>query len=102
MYHIRSLVLPTIITLLLGCPAAFAGDLYDAVLARDEEAVRTLLAAEADVGETGDLGTPLHVAAFFGDVPIAELLLAGGADLEAKKEGTTTRPLHVAAGVRPG
>ena len=83
--------------------AAQPVDLQEAVLAGDVEAVRSLIAAGADLDEQSDLGTPLHVAALKDDAVIAAILLDEGADKEAVVERTGMRPLHVAASYdRPG
>jgi ankyrin repeat protein len=42
-------------------------------------------------------GKPLHCAASYGHKVLAELLLEGGAQLEAKADRSGWRPLHVAA-----
>ena len=64
------------------------------ILGRDETIARL-----ADVNAKGPGGeTPLHSAAFEGHKEIAELLIAKGADVNAKKKdkiGLT--PLHIAA-----
>jgi ankyrin repeat protein len=62
-----------------------AGELYEAALAGDVEAVRTLAATGVDLAEQGDLGTPLHVAAIRGDMAVAEVLITRGADIDAAK-----------------
>ena len=58
--------------------------LADAVQARDAEAVRSLLAAGADVNAAqGDGTTALHWAAYHDDLATANLLLSAGADAHA-------------------
>jgi ankyrin repeat protein len=74
---IRSILLAAAV--LAAVPAAAQpGGLTGAVLAGDVAAVRTLIASGADVAERGDMGTPLHVAAFMGNAEIARLLLDAG------------------------
>src|SRR3954447_14994114 len=77
--------------------AAQQSDLQTAVLAGNAEAVRTLIAAGADVNEQGDLGTPLHAAVLKDDATISSILLDHGARIEATSEPYEMRPLHVAA-----
>jgi ankyrin repeat protein len=57
----------------------------------DAEIVRALLETGADPNARSQAGgTPLHTAAFTGDLQVAQLLLAGGADTRAKtREGKT-------------
>jgi ankyrin repeat protein len=73
-----------------------------AVEAGNIEAVKQQIAAGADINEKSDGGarqpgwTPLHIAAIFDRKEITELLIAEGADVNAKnKRGTT--PLNQAA-----
>lgn len=64
--------------------------------ASDRELIRNLLAAGADPNlRSREGGTPLHTAAFTGDIDVVELLLAYGADPTATdRKGNT--PLDVA------
>jgi len=56
-------------------------DLFDAVAKRDVQQVRSLLEGGVSVGVRNEVGhTPLIVAARQGDLPMAELLIAKGAD----------------------
>jgi uncharacterized protein len=83
---------------------AFAEDgftaLHLAVFSRDEEAARALLEAGADPDAlaTAEIAQvrPLGTAAFVGSVPLARVLLDGGADVNAQGEGGFTA-LHSAA-----
>ncbi len=78
--------------------AAVEAPLADAVMRQDRAAVRTLLAAGADVdAPRGDGMTALHWAARHGDVRVAGLLLAAGADPEAVTRLGRHTPLHVAS-----
>jgi hypothetical protein len=89
----------TIITAL-----AFAGctpSLHKAAREGDADRVRKLLDAGADVNvknaNTGRLQyTPLHWAAYYGHLEIAELLISRGADLDAEDPDYST-PLYLAA-----
>jgi len=75
----------------------FAGEIHDAALAGDGEAVARLLENGVDVDEPGEAeGTALHLAAYAGHLPVAELLLERGAGLEYKA-GPGRTALHLAA-----
>ena len=77
--------------------AAAEAPLADAVMRQDHEAVRTLLAAGADLdAPRGDGMTALHWAARHGDLPTARRLLAADADVEAVTRLGRHTPLHVA------
>ena len=81
-----------------GARAAVDAPVADAAMRRDGEAVRTLLAAGADVdAPRGDGMTALHWAARHGDLPTARRLLAAGADPEAATRLGRHTPLHVAS-----
>jgi uncharacterized protein len=85
-------------------------NMYEAIALGAGDRVRELLAAEPALAAAhgSDGGTPLHLAAFMGRQELVELLLAGGADVNA----FTLRPrpniprntaLHAAlAGGQPG
>lgn len=76
--------------------------LITAVMARDVESVRQLLALGADTSAVDDLGcTPLINAAMGGQEEIVLLLLASGADIDAKSangRGTSALTQAVASG----
>ena len=77
---------------------AIAGDLHEAVRANDAKRLVLLLEAGQAVDETDFmLGTPLHVAVAQGSVPLARILIAHGADLEAPSEDRAARAIHLAA-----
>lgn len=69
--------------------------LHKAVLSRQIERVKSLLASNADVNARDGIGaTPMHVAAFLQSTNLMELLLANHADINAtNKDGLT--PLFI-------
>jgi ankyrin repeat protein len=63
------------------------------------ELLRVMLEAGAPPDAAGLGGwTPLHVAALFGSAGSAEVLMAAGADPDARTDPGTSTPLHIAAG----
>ena len=107
--QMKHLLLTTIAAVLLvGCgesqspapPTAKAPDIdiHTAAMMGNIEAVKQHLAAVADVNTKGGSfgGTPLHIAAIGGQKEIAELLIAKGADVNAKRDDGWT-PLMDAA-----
>ena len=99
MLRFRTGVLLTLLAAASG-PAAAAVDapLADAVMRQDDQAVRSLLAAGADVdAPRGDGMTALHWAAQHGDAATARRLLDAGADPEAATRLGRHTPLHVAS-----
>jgi ankyrin repeat protein len=85
--------------LVLTIPAlTHAGDLHDAVKAKDVSAINDLLASGTDIDELDFVvGTALHIAVSQGDAEIAEILINHGADIEAESELQGARSLHLAA-----
>ena len=87
-----------VLTTLTLASAAIDAPLADAAMRQDVNAVRGLIAGGADLDAAhGDGMTALHWAAQHGDVEIAELLLAAGADAEARTRLGGHTPLHVAS-----
>jgi len=85
------------LTVALTCRLAAAADVFDAVRAGDVEKVQALLQADPKVVEarTGDGNTPLHVAALEGHTAVAQALLDGHAQVNARGLREET-PLHMA------
>lgn len=83
--------------LLIAASAAYASDITDAVMNRDDDAARALLARKADVSAAQpDGATALHWAARWNDLEIAKLLLRAGANpAQADHDGAT--PMFLAA-----
>ena len=75
-------------------------DAFDAATLGDVDHLRACIEDDPQVVErtSGDGFSLLHLAAWFGHVRVAELLLAKGADPESvATNGTLLRPLHSAA-----
>lgn len=75
-------------------------DVFDAAALGDAEVVRDLLDGDAEQADahSPDGFTPLHLAAFFGRIKVAELLLNRGTDPEAPTSNAMAlRPLNSAA-----
>jgi ankyrin repeat protein len=75
-------------------------DVFEAAAFGDLDRLSELLAEDRDLVEarSGDGFTPLHLAAFFGQVDAARLLLARGAACDPPGTGWMTgTPLHAAA-----
>ena len=92
----KHLLLTTIAAVVLvGCASPL---MWDAARNGDIKAVKQHLAAGTDVNVKGGYSdeTPLHSAAVFNYYEIAELLIANGADMNAKSRRGGT-PLHRAA-----
>jgi hypothetical protein len=85
--------------LLLGVMSVWAEEIHVAVIEGEIAKVESLLAEKPKLINAEDKNgfTPMHFAAGQGHKDVAELLIAKGADVNAKsKEGYTT-PLHFAA-----
>jgi ankyrin repeat protein len=90
----KHLLLTTIAAVLLAT-TAFAGPIHDAAKIGDLAGVQAELDKGVDVGAKDEFGrTPLYLAAENGRKQVAELLIAKGADVNAKNGFT---PLHRAA-----
>uniref|UniRef100_UPI003AAD9DCE serine/threonine-protein phosphatase 6 regulatory ankyrin repeat subunit C isoform X1 n=2 Tax=Centroberyx gerrardi TaxID=166262 RepID=UPI003AAD9DCE len=74
--------------------------LVQAIFSRNAEEVTFLLCHKEDVNSLDqEQSTPLHAAAYLGDVHIMDLLITSGASVNAKDQGWLT-PLHRAAASR--
>ena len=70
--------------------------LFNAIIAGNFDEVKRIINAGAKLDAVGALDrTPLHMAAFYGRTKIIELLIANGADVNAK-DHTAMTPLHAA------
>lgn len=78
-------------------------ELFDACRRGDVDRMRALLAADAGLARAVDINAPygawtiLHHAARHGSAAAIRLLLANGADPNAREQGDNTYPLHWAA-----
>jgi len=71
--------------------------LHQAVLAKDFEEVKKILQDTSTINLSDKLGrTPLHYAAFNGDIEIAKLLLGKGANIDATDRSKQWTPLFFA------
>ncbi len=100
MGDIKLLITTIAAVLVVGCEPPEPPDfsIHEAVGIGNIEAVKQHLAAGTDVNaETRDGVTPLHPAAANGHKEIAELLIAEGADVNAKDDKKGWTPLLIAA-----
>ena len=70
--------------------------LYRACESGNSDEVRRLIDAGADVNYSNALWTNLHIAVHKANVPIVQLLLSSGANVNSRSR-TNRTPLHVAA-----
>jgi hypothetical protein len=74
--------------------------IYEAAETGDLSRVRALLAVDPELAKRRDRKhsrTLLHLAAARGNIPLAELLLIHGAEIDAVDPATGRTPLHLAA-----
>ena len=94
----KQILLTTIAAVVLvGCGES---SIHDAANGGNIEAVKQHIAAGADVNANakGEEGlTPLQYATFHGHKEVAELLIAKGADVDARQYGNGLTSLHYAA-----
>ena len=96
----KHLLLTTIAAVMLvGCgPSASDISIHDAAAGGHIKAIKQHLTAGTDVNARDVFGgIPLHQAAGYGRKVIAELLIAKGADVNAKDDNPGGTPLHSAA-----
>ncbi|MEP1205854.1 MAG: ankyrin repeat domain-containing protein [Rhizobiaceae bacterium] len=91
----HKIILLTLALSLLG-QGVVAGELIKAARSGDVAQVQQLLADGADVNETDRFGTALHFAAIGNHIGVVEVLVAHGAEVNAKSKILGT-PLHAAA-----
>ena len=97
MKSVKSMVFLGFAAVLCAAALQTDGPLIEAARNGDVEAVRSLLAEGADVNTTpGDGMTALHWAAERRHAAVADLLLAAGAEVEAKTRLGGYTPLHLA------
>jgi len=78
-------------------------DLFAACMAGARDRVTAIVDGDRSLvnGYSHDGWTPLHLAAFFAQPAVVEVLLAHGADVHARaRNGTTNTPLHAGAAGR--
>ena len=98
MIQFKALLLATVFAFCLAfIPYTLAGELHEAVKAGDISRVRTALAGGGDVNALDMDWTALHLATALGNTEIVQVLIDGGANLEAQGEPAGSHPLHLAA-----
>ena len=92
-----------VVVALLSTLQAHAADIHDAASSGDLTALRTILAAGQErVAEPDDGGyTPLHKAAYAGQVEAAAFLIAQGADVDALSTSGSASSFMLAIASRP-
>src|SRR5689334_15917750 len=98
MNRINPIILVTVVCLIAGSAIAVERpQVADAAMKGDHALVRTLLQQKADVNAPQiDGATALHWAVYRNDLELAQLLIKGGAKVEAtNREGIT--PLYMAS-----
>ena len=87
----KHLLITTIAAVVL-VGTAFAGPIHDAAKTGDLAGVQAELDKGVDVNAKGEKYgmTPLHWVALKGHIEVAELLIANGADVNAKRDGGIT------------
>jgi ankyrin repeat protein len=93
-----------IIIAFVGCerksdqPEAKPRNIYEAVKRNDTATVEEFLTKGVQIDATSKIGlTPLHLAAWHGSADVVEILLANGANINAKCRKAGMTPLHYAA-----
>ena len=93
------------VLIMLGLlPFSRAGDIYEAALAGDVEKVGNLIKGNPGLAKVRDASfsgsTPLHLAAMNGHIKVVDMLLASGAEVDAKDGGGWTPLMRAVANQR--
>lgn len=98
MIQSKTLLLATVLAVGLAfTPSALAGELHEAVKAGDVSLVRTALAGGEAVNALDMDWSALQLATALGNTEIVQVLIDGGANVDAKGEPAGSHPLHLAA-----
>jgi ankyrin repeat protein len=98
LFYSRIFRLTAMLLIMLACSSlAFCGEIHYAAFDGNLQRIKDLLKDNPKLVSTKDIvgRTPLHLAAQWGHKDVAELLLAKGADVNAKDDDGGT-PLHMA------